>query len=128
MLNFQVLVNIPAVAIRKKIQNPRIIDTLLSINSVKCNLYIDLTIDFEIAFAGVLVLLENKNLVFRGTSTEKGYDPLPFATGTCNCQIKALNQAYQIVLYNRWIQEKIQKRKSRLKILSREKKKEFSNF
>lgn len=36
------------------------------------------------AFAGVIVLLENKNLVFLGTSTEKGYDPLPFATGTYN--------------------------------------------
>lgn len=35
------------------------------------------------AFAGVSVLLENKNLVYLGTSTEKGYDPLPFATGTC---------------------------------------------
>jgi hypothetical protein len=36
------------------------------------------------AFAGVLDLLENKNLVFLGTSTEKGYDPLVFATGTSN--------------------------------------------
>ena len=41
-----------------------------------------LTIDLAIAFAGVEVLLENKNLVFLGTSSEKGYDPLPFATGT----------------------------------------------
>ncbi len=36
------------------------------------NIIDDLTIDFAIAFAGVPVLLENKNLVFLGTSTEKG--------------------------------------------------------
>lgn len=36
------------------------------------------------ALDGVPILLENKNLVFRGTSTENGYDPLPFATGTYN--------------------------------------------
>lgn len=36
------------------------------------------------ALAGVIVLFENKNLVFLGTSTEKGNDPLPFATGTYN--------------------------------------------
>lgn len=41
-----------------------------------------LTMDFAMALAGVTVLLENKNLVFLGTSTEKGYDPPPFATGT----------------------------------------------
>lgn len=41
-----------------------------------------LTIDCAIDFDGVIVLLENRNLVFLGTSTEKGYDPLPFATGT----------------------------------------------
>lgn len=46
----------------------------------------NLTIDFAMAFAGVDVLFENKNLVFLGTSTEKGYDPLPFATGTWNFQ------------------------------------------
>uniref|UniRef100_A0A2P2M9H8 Proteasome activator subunit 4 n=1 Tax=Rhizophora mucronata TaxID=61149 RepID=A0A2P2M9H8_RHIMU len=40
------------------------------------------------AFAGAIVLLENKNLVFLGTSTEKGYEPPPFATGTCNAIIK----------------------------------------
>jgi len=45
-----------------------------------------LTIDLEIAFAGVEVLLENKNLVFLGTSSEKGYELLPFATGTCDLQ------------------------------------------
>lgn len=45
-----------------------------------------LTIDLEIAFAGVEVLLENKNLVFLGTSSEKGYEPLPFATGTYDLQ------------------------------------------
>jgi hypothetical protein len=42
------------------------------------------TIDCAIDLDGVVVLLENKNLVFLGTSTEKGYDPLPFATGTSN--------------------------------------------
>lgn len=51
-----------------------------------------LTIDFAIAFAGVVVLLENKNLVFLGTSTEKGYDPLPFATGTWDSQISLINK------------------------------------
>lgn len=55
---------------------------------VKCiPQYNGLTIDFAMAFAGVAVLLENKNLVFLGTSTEKGYDPVPFATGTCGLQI-----------------------------------------
>jgi hypothetical protein len=49
--------------------------------------YNGLTIDFAMALAGVAVLLENKNLVFLGTSTEKGYDPVPFATGTCGLQI-----------------------------------------
>ncbi|WVY89512.1 hypothetical protein V8G54_035026 [Vigna mungo] len=38
-------------------------------------------LDILIAFVGVEVLLENKNLVFLGTSREKGYEPLPFATG-----------------------------------------------
>ena len=52
-------------------------------------MFIDLTIDFAMAFAGVAVLLENKNLVYPGTSTENGYEALPFATGTCDCQIKA---------------------------------------
>lgn len=36
------------------------------------------------AVAGVTTLLENKNLVFLGTSMEKGYDPLPLAIGTCD--------------------------------------------
>lgn len=43
----------------------------------------ELTIDFAMACDGVIVLFENKNLVFLGTSTENGLDPLPFATGTC---------------------------------------------
>jgi len=42
-----------------------------------------LTIDLAMAFDGVIVLFENKNLVFLGTSTEKGFDPPTFATGTC---------------------------------------------
>lgn len=42
----------------------------------------DITIDFAMAFDGVCDLLENKNLVFLGTSIEKGYDPPPLATGT----------------------------------------------
>jgi hypothetical protein len=49
--------------------------------------YNSLTIDFAMAFAGETALLENKNLVFLGTSTEKGTDPVPFATGTCGLQI-----------------------------------------
>jgi hypothetical protein len=40
--------------------------------------------DFAIALASVLVLLENKNLVFPGTSTGKGYDPFPLDIGTSN--------------------------------------------
>jgi hypothetical protein len=48
-----------------------------------------LTIDLAIAFAGVEVRLENKNLVFLGTSSEKGYDPLPFATGTWDLWVQA---------------------------------------
>lgn len=31
--------------------------------------------DFAMAFDGVTVLFENKNLVFLGTSTVNGYDP-----------------------------------------------------
>uniref|UniRef100_A0A0A9DEV7 Binding n=1 Tax=Arundo donax TaxID=35708 RepID=A0A0A9DEV7_ARUDO len=42
------------------------------------------TMDFAIALEGVLVLLENKNLVFLGTSTGNGYDPFPLDTGTSN--------------------------------------------
>jgi hypothetical protein len=38
--------------------------------------------DLAIALEGVLVLLENKNLVFLGTSTGKGYDPFPPDIGT----------------------------------------------
>jgi hypothetical protein len=38
--------------------------------------------DFAIALEGVLVLLENKNLVFLGTFNGKGYDPLPLDIGT----------------------------------------------
>lgn len=34
------------------------------------------------AFPGVPILLENKNLVFLGTSNGKGYDPFAFDTGT----------------------------------------------
>lgn len=52
--------------------------------------HINLTIDFAMAFAGVTALLENKNLVFLGTSRGKGYEPVPFATGTCNCQLRIL--------------------------------------
>lgn len=48
----------------------------------------NLTIDLAMAFDGVIVLLENKNLVFLGTSTGKGYDPWPFATGTYQCRNK----------------------------------------
>lgn len=53
--------------------------------------------DLAIAFAGVAVLLENKNLVFLGTSIGKGYDPLPFATGTCRstCIKLIIYQIYQ---------------------------------
>lgn len=43
-----------------------------------------LTIDLAMAFDGVIVLFENKNLVFLGTSTENGFELLPFATGTCD--------------------------------------------
>ena len=45
-----------------------------------------LTIDLAIAFAEVEVLLESKNLVFLGTSNEKGYEPHPFATVTYDLQ------------------------------------------
>jgi hypothetical protein len=38
--------------------------------------------DFAIALASDLVLLENKNRVFPGTSTGKGYDPFPLDIGT----------------------------------------------
>lgn len=48
---------------------------------------INLTIDFAMALAGVCDLLENKNLVFLGTSIENGYDPPPLATGTCTSKI-----------------------------------------
>jgi hypothetical protein len=57
-----------------------------TINSMPC--YISLTIDFAIAFTRVPVLLENKNLMFWGTSRGNGYDSHPFATGTCNYQLK----------------------------------------
>lgn len=58
--------------------------------ATKCMaMFTDLTIDFAMAFAGVEVLWENKNLVYLGTSTENGYEALPFAKGTCDCQIKA---------------------------------------
>jgi len=40
------------------------------------------TTDFAIALEGDLLLLENKNLVLLGTSTGKGYDPLPPDIGT----------------------------------------------
>lgn len=42
------------------------------------------TTDLAMAAEGVTTLLENKNLVFLGTSMENGYDPLPFAIGTCD--------------------------------------------
>lgn len=54
---------------------------LISDNNI--HQYIKLTIDFAIAFVGVVDLLENKNLVYLGTSIGKGFDAFPFATGTC---------------------------------------------
>lgn len=53
------------------------IDQLLGSNK-------NLTIDLAMAFDGVTVRFANRNLVFLGTSIEKGYDPLPLATGTCS--------------------------------------------
>lgn len=50
-----------------------------------------LTTDLAMAFAGVTALFENKNLVFLGTSAEKGYDPFPFATGTWKFEMPAQN-------------------------------------
>lgn len=50
--------------------------------------YVSLTIDFAMAFIRVTVLLENKKLVFLGTQRGKGYDPRPFATGTCDFQLE----------------------------------------
>jgi hypothetical protein len=46
--------------------------------------YVSLTIDFAMAFIRLTILLENKILVFLGTSRGKGYDSDPFATGTCD--------------------------------------------
>ncbi len=50
--------------------------------------YVSLTIDFAMAFIRLTILLENKILVFLGTSRGKGYDSDPFATGTCDWQFK----------------------------------------
>lgn len=78
MQNHQVLVDKPAFTLTK---------TEVIFATCRCILMITytsaLTIDLAMAFDGVIVLFENKNLVFLGTSTENGFDPLPFATGTC---------------------------------------------
>lgn len=57
-----------------------------------------LTIDLAIAFDGVAVRFANKNLVFLGTSTENGYDPLPFATGTCAYIMHSFNENWKFSL------------------------------